>query len=290
MTNLNNAVASAMTTEIISTNKAGEWVIHTPQLTPEDSWFDHQYWLDQGRLLGASSGRGSAWMVKSPQGKWMLRHYFRGGLPARIIRDRYIWQGLEKTRAVAEWRLLQRMSQQGLPVPQPVAARVQKKGFFYTADILMQFVLHEQTFTRFLNSEAASGELANWQKVGRAIGQLHGHGYFHADLNAHNILLSKDLAWLIDFDRGRYLGEPQGMKMTDSQPERTPLTPWQRDNLKRLRRSIQKVTVASKTPQGTAQSISSPALDAGWTALMDAYHQSRDEAMRKIVHSSAPQP
>jgi len=267
-----------MTVEVISQPETGEWIIHLPPLEPEPIWFDHQYWLDQGRLLGASSGRGSAWRVKSPLGKWMLRHYFRGGLPARVIRDKYLWQGLDKTRAVAEWRLLQRMCEHGLPVPQPVAARVRKKGLFYTADILMQFVPHEQTFSQFLLTTAADIDLPTWEKVGKSIGRLHGHGFFHADLNAHNILLSRELAWLIDFDRGRYVGMAQSAEETSVLQESTALPGWQRDNLNRLRRSIEKVIATTAEKDNQSPALSPGALEQGWSALVTAYHRSRAEA------------
>ncbi len=275
-----------MKTESLHQLRPNEWVIHRPDLEPDAQWFDHQYWLDQGRLLGANSGRGSAWMVKSPHGKWMLRHYFRGGLPARINRDKYLWRGLDKSRAVAEWRLLQRMHGEGLPVPQPVAARVRRKGWFYTADILMEFLPHEQTLARFVNTAQAAEDMHSWSRVGQAIARLHAAGYFHADLNAHNILLSKDKVWLIDFDRGRHMG---------SQPPRSAPAPeadpvvlgWQADNLRRLQRSLEKVINQPKAENQHSTGHSSEAdamidrvgrLKTGWQALEKAYHQTLRQA------------
>lgn len=257
-----NTGALPMKNEVIKQVRPGEWLIHEPGLPAESCWFDHQHWLDQGRLLGANSGRGSAWMVRASEGKWMLRHYFRGGLPARLNRDKYFWRGLENTRAVAEWRLLRRMQGEGLPVPAPVAARVRKKGWLYMADLLMQFLPHEQTFGRFLLSADAERNPAAWQQAGHAIGQLHGRGYYHADLNVHNILLSKEKAWLIDFDRGRYLGQLSAV------------SGWQQDNLRRLRRSIDKVL-------GAGQGLPADVLESGWQALLAAYERSRVESVQE---------
>ncbi len=265
-----------MLTEVITQPRPGEWLIHVPELAPRTEWFDHQYWLNQGRVLGANAGRGSAWMVKSSDGKWMLRHYFRGGMPARINRDKYLWQGLDKSRAIAEWRLLRRMRAEGLPVPAPVAARVHKTGWFYQADILMEYVPHERTFSRFLTGSTAFLDGAVWRQVGEAIGLLHGHGYFHADLNAHNILLAPEQAWLIDFDRGRY------MQSFSSKTGSSALTAWQKKNLKRLRRSIDKVmSNNAKHPSGQTDTANTEP-GARWRDLMDGYASGRQQAARRL--------
>jgi 3-deoxy-D-manno-octulosonic acid kinase len=65
--------------------------------------------------------------------------------------------------------------------------------------------------------------------VGAEIARFHAHGVYHADLNAHNILLTDASVWLIDFDRGEL---------------RHPARAWQQANLARLKRSLLKIGAA----------------------------------------------
>jgi len=212
--------------ENISKVHSNCWIITNKKLYGEvdSEWFSDTYWLNQGRLLGASSGRGSAWMVKSDDEKMMLRHYYRGGIPAHFIKDKYFWTGLNNTRSISEYRLLEKMFEMGLPVPQPIAAQVCKKGFFYQANILIKYILHDCTFAGLLTSESKN---KTWEKVGSTIAEFHKKGINHADLNANNILIDKQKVFLIDFDHSKQC-KPRAM--------------WQRSNLNRLKRSIDKLT------------------------------------------------
>lgn len=67
---------------------------------------------------------------------------------------------------------------------------------------------------------------AQWQAIAETVAALHGKGLWHADLNAHNILLADTQVWVIDFDRARFL---------------SPARKWQQNNLERLWRSVAKV-------------------------------------------------
>lgn len=210
----------------IITSKNNCWIIANDKYQGEidSQWFDDGYWLNQGRLLGASSGRGSAWMVKSEQEKMMLRHYYRGGLPAKFNRDKYLWTGINRTRSFSEYKLLEKMTALNLPVPEPVAAQACKVGLFYQANILIQYIIHDSTFAEILNQE--SDEYI-WKDIGLTIALFHNNGINHADLNANNILISKKQIYLIDFDHSK-------------QCKRNKM--WQKANLKRLKRSIDKLT------------------------------------------------
>ncbi len=213
----------------------------------EQAWFEQSFWLNQGRLLGANSGRGSAWVIKSEFGKWILRHYFRGGLYAKISQDRYLWTGIQNTRAIQEYKLLQHLHQLGLPCPKPVAAQVTKKGIFYRNDLIMEHIKHDQTFAQLLIE--INDDKAIWSRIGQVIKQFHNQGIYHADLNANNILLSGDDVFLIDFDKGRI---------------RPPQSSWQLSNLNRLKRSIEKESTQSCEQE----------LKKHWQELMNAYHDS----------------
>ena len=186
--------------------------------------FDPDYWQSQIQLTAVQGGRGAAWFA-GPSGQWVLRHYRRGGLMARISRDLYWWNGEQAVRSFAEWRLLEILYAKGLPVPRPVAAHYRRSGFVYRCDLITQRLPNTRALSRCLQTAALSEE--SWRKIAGVIAQLHRNGADHADLNAHNILLDdQGGVSVIDFDRGR-------LRTAGS---------WQQRNLQRLHRSLIKVT------------------------------------------------
>jgi 3-deoxy-D-manno-octulosonic acid kinase len=243
-----------MPENIIKTNKSC-WIINNPDFdnAVNSQWFDDKYWLNQGRLLGASSGRGSAWMIKADNQKMMLRHYYRGGIPAKIIKDKYLWTGLDRTRSFSEFRLLNIMSDLNLPVPKPISAQVCKKGLFYLANILIEYIPHDFTFAQTLNLET---QKTIWQEIGSTIADFHHYGINHADLNANNILIGEKVH-LIDFDHSFQVA----VKRT-----------WRYKNLKRLKRSIDKLTKQEFKSQSKQL----------WDLLLNAYEIKFKENERSI--------
>lgn len=221
-----------------------------------ESWFNADYWAEQGRLLGTYAGRGSVWMIKSAEGKWVLKHYYRGGLYAKISRDKYFWTGFNQTRAVREFRLLTHMYDQGLPCPKPVAVQVKKSGLFYTNDLITEYIRHQTTFAKKLNQN--DNEIQLWAQVGTVIGRFHAAGIYHADLNVHNLLINNNDIYLIDFDKGDIKNNH---------------TKWPQANLARLKRSIEKETQQSCDQQ----------LKNHWQALIDS-HQS---ALKQNLNDSS---
>jgi 3-deoxy-D-manno-octulosonic acid kinase len=186
--------------------------------------FAPDYWQGQQQLTAVQGGRGAAWFV-GPSGHWVLRHYRRGGLMARISRDLYGWSGEESVRSFAEWRLLQILFAKGLPVPRPVAAHYGRFGFAYRCDLITQRLPNTRSLSQSLETAALNEEI--WRKIARVVAQLHRNGADHADLNAHNVLLDdKGEVSVIDFDRGR-------LRTAGS---------WQQGNLQRLQRSLLKVS------------------------------------------------
>ena len=154
----------------------------------------------------------------------VLKHYYRGGLVAKIVKDRYIGFNVEKTRAFKEFRLLSKMQQLGLPVPAAIAARVEKGPFYFRADLITREIEGVQTLAEFLSGGVMSSKY--WSNVGQCIKRFHQHNIFHADLNARNILLSEvGEVYLIDFDNS-YI--------------RADTNTWKLANLSRLKRSILK--------------------------------------------------
>lgn len=220
----------------------------------QEGWFEPSWWRAGGDTSTPAGGRGSAFIVSAPFGECVLRHYRRGGLVARALGDRYLWTGEPRTRAFAEFALLQTLAERGLPVPVPVAARYVRSGPFYRADLLMRRIPQSETLAQRLAAERA--DAAAFGRVGAAIAQFHTAGAYHADLNAHNIMLTDERVYLIDFDRGELRAPERG---------------WQRENLERLKRSLAKI--------GTRD------LDARWSALERGY----GERMGRADAARAPE-
>src|SRR5579885_2082851 len=214
---------------------------------PEDAWFDPQHWRAQGNLLErARGGRGSVVFVDTPAGICALRHYHRGGMVAPILGDRYLWNGRERTRGFAEFRLLAELHAQELPVPEPVAARYLRNGVHYTADLLTRRIEHAHTLAEMIARRALDAKLA--ARVGALVARFHASKVDHADLNAHNVLVVPKDLWLVDFDRGRI---------------RRNRGDWQLANLRRLRRSLLKLGACDGDEMRLDHEI--------WTPLMRAY-------------------
>ena len=190
-----------------------------------ESLFDPEYWAARGELERVSAGRGSAWFIGSAANPWVLRHYRRGGLIARISEDRYFWSGEQRVRAFAEWRLLAALAKQGLPVPKPVAAWYRRQGLSYRCDLITGRIAQAEALSAVLTLRALKPE--SWRAIGAVVARLHASGVDHADLNAHNILLDdRGAVSVIDFDRGRL---------------RTPGA-WAAGTLQRLHRSLAKIS------------------------------------------------
>lgn len=186
--------------------------------------FSPDYWLALHKVTQTERGRGASWFVDANDQEWVLRHYRRGGLIARYIEEHYLWLGLESTRAWREWKLLAAMHDSGLPVPLPIAARVCRRGLIYSADIITRRIPDALSLTQRLSGGTYDDRC--WKVLGQTLAQFHKAGIFHADLNAHNIMLSKQgKVFLIDFDRG----------------EQRPAGHWQKENLDRLHHSLSKL-------------------------------------------------
>ena len=159
-----------------------------------------------------------------------------------------------------------------LPVPAPIAARYRKQGFGYRGDIITERLLQVWSLAQAL--QAASLSLLTWIAIGRCLRRFHDLGVCHADLNAHNILISQidahtgaapdsqhERIYLIDFDRGT-LRKP-GF--------------WQDANLVRLRRSLEKITWELPAERFTEDD---------WHGLLDGYQQSPLPQLRQAPQVS----
>jgi 3-deoxy-D-manno-octulosonic acid kinase len=210
-------------------------------------FFEPEYWRRHDAVEGTALGRGTTWFVRSGDASFVLRHYRRGGLIAKLSKDGYLWRGESETRSFAEWYLTYHLYRAGLPVPAPIAARYRRKGAFYRADLITQRIENSESLAARLAKGPLS--LTQWIDVGRCIRRFHDAGVHHADLNAHNILLTPAQVYLIDFDRGTL--RKRGW--------------WADSNLVRLYRSLEKVTLLEAPESFT---------DEDWHSLLAGYRES----------------
>lgn len=185
-------------------------------------WFSPDYWGERAQPV-AAGGRGAAWFIRRKCGDWVLRHYLRGGLMARISRKRYFFTCPEAVRSISEFKMLAELQRRGFPVPPPVAACYRRKGLLYTAAILLERLPDVKPFAEF----CANDDADIWHNVGVTIRRFHDAGVFHADLNCFNVLVGEESIFLIDFDKARF----KDYRHDD----------WKQANLNRLERSLGKL-------------------------------------------------
>lgn len=204
-----------------------------PEVVPDThqafvkSLLDCKNWDKSDRLLGFAKGRGITWFINTVpelEVESVLRHYRRGGLFGKIIKDRYLFNSIEQTRAAQEFQLLTQLHQWGLPVPRPIAFKISRRFGTYQADILLEKIANTQDLSRYLQTNRLS--VGEYHAIGKLIRQLHDHQVHHSDLNIHNILRRETDGqfYLIDFDK---CGIATG-------------NDWKQANLDRLLRSFYK--------------------------------------------------
>lgn len=214
---------------------------------PRAELFDPAWWERAGLVEGRAAGRGAVVFVRGgAQGEsWALRHYRRGGWAGRLIEDSYLWLGLAHTRPWREFRLTRELHAKGLPVPQPVAAHVARRGIFYTADLITVRIPGAEPLADLL--QAGPLPPAHWSQLGRVLRRFHAAGVRHDDINARNVLRDARGAFhLLDFDKAQLL----------------PAGAWQAQNLARFRRSLEKFKAATPGFNFT---------DADWQSLLSGY-------------------
>ncbi|RKD84749.1 3-deoxy-D-manno-octulosonic acid kinase [Kushneria marisflavi] len=218
---------------MMTSRKANAHILYDAQTAPQTGQsalvpehFTGSWWRSHGAVTGQAPGRGESLFVRAGEQAWVLRHYRRGGLVARVSAEHYVWTGPERNRAFQECRLLATLFDRGLPVPRPIGACVWRSGLVYQAALITQCIDGARPLASLVQApDAASRQEALLTRCGRMIRRFHDEGLDHVDLNARNILIDdQNMPWLIDLDRCRLRA-----------PGR-----WQSGNLARLERSLEK--------------------------------------------------
>lgn len=197
-----------------------------------DEHFTANSWQNSEILTGSlnSTGRGNTYFIGDKPREFVLRHYNRGGIISRIIKDYYFFLGQRFTRSFSEWRILKKLSLLKMNVPRPVAARFCRYGFFYKADLITVYIPKIIPLSEYIT--ISDRDHIFWRSIGESIYNFHKAGVYHADLNAYNIQISEDgEIWMLDFDKCK-------IKHPGS---------WMKDNLNRLHRSLKKIVLLNSS-------------------------------------------
>ncbi|WP_038178878.1 3-deoxy-D-manno-octulosonic acid kinase [Vibrio rhizosphaerae] len=190
---------------------------------PPEQCFDVGFWQQQERIVGQASGRGTTWFIQLDNVQGALRHYRRGGLFGKLVRDHYLFCQWDKTRSYQEFQILNHLRNAGVNVPRPIAARAVKKNVCYQADLITEKIPNARDLVTILQENALRDEI--YVKIGQEIRKMHDAQVNHTDLNIHNILIDEqEQVWIIDFDKC--------MIQSDGD--------WKENNILRLKRSFLK--------------------------------------------------
>lgn len=182
-------------------------------------------------------GRGEVHVVDAPEGRWVVRHYHRGGAMARLLDDRYLRVG--EPRPVREAAAAAEVARRGIATPEVLAGAVYPAGPFYRADLVTALVPDAADLAGVLFGPAADGGRIRaggprqeqsaadpglrgdaLRAAGSLVGWMARGGVAHPDLNAGNVLLVREEGdlrpLLLDLDRCRVLPrglglDPQGL-------------------------------------------------------------------------------
>jgi 3-deoxy-D-manno-octulosonic acid kinase len=144
--------------------------------------------------------------VPIKEGQWMVvRRYSHGGLFRGITRDLYLFG----SRSFRETALTEEIRSAGIPTVQPVGAIHHRVFlFFYRACLLSLEIPSGKDLIQYLREvgphpagETLSLKRKTIRSAGLLLRQFHRAGFFHADLQLKNFLVSGDTLFLLDFDR-----------------------------------------------------------------------------------------
>jgi 3-deoxy-D-manno-octulosonic acid kinase len=190
-------------------------------------------------------GRGPAFVRRSPEGDWVVRHAFRGGAVARVLEDRYLRLGVP--RPFREAAASVEVRRRGIATPRVMAAAVYRDGPFYRGDVVTELVPGARTLGDLLFGDRRARDdafrIRLLEAAARVPDRLSGTGIRHLDLNVDNLLIPGDSPGigpiLLDLDR--------------CQLRRRPDPGWGRTMAARLQRSLRKGEERRGPPLGPGE-------------------------------------
>jgi len=145
-------------------------------------------------------GRDAAYAVTLPQStvRVVVRHNRHGGLFGSITGDRF----LSPTRAPYELETSLTLAQLGVPTPEVVAfALYPPGGWLQRSDVCSREISGSRDLAQILTGEGGTERAAALAATATLVAALARAGARHHDLNAKNVLLAYETAYVLDVDR-----------------------------------------------------------------------------------------
>lgn len=153
-------------------------------------------------------GRGDVFVLPMgiSQRRVAVRHSFRGGLIAKLVKDLYI----PPTRAIHEVFAASRLKALNIPTPEVAAIAIYKVGsLLRRSDVITRFVEDSADLSTVLSdrrNDAYRNDILD--SVALLLARLSAGGVQHEDLNLKNVLISAEtsgyVAYLLDVDRAHF--------------------------------------------------------------------------------------
>lgn len=146
--------------------------------------------------------------IKGSNERMIIKHYQHGGFFRKITRDIFFGN----LRPFRELALLEAASQKGVPVPEVIAARVDRIfGPLYKGEIAYKEIPDSANLLEYLKrlnerlvKEKISQKREIIKSLAETIKKMHTSGIYHGDLNVKNVLIQnigKEIrVYLVDFD------------------------------------------------------------------------------------------
>jgi tRNA A-37 threonylcarbamoyl transferase component Bud32 len=136
----------------------------------------------------------------------VIRHNSHGGAFARFTRDLFV----APTRAPYELEVSRRLAALGVPTPEVVAyALYPRGGMLQRSDVCSREIEGGRDLAQVLTGEGAAERHAALLAAAQLVGAMSRAGARHHDLNAKNILLGPDRAYVLDVDRTALDRDPE---------------------------------------------------------------------------------
>jgi 3-deoxy-D-manno-octulosonic acid kinase len=153
-------------------------------------------------------GRGAAYAVPLPQTPFrvVIRHNRHGGAFAPITRDVFI----TPTRAPYELAVSRKLADVGVPTPEIVAyALYPRSGLLQRSDVCSREIPGGRDLAQVLTGEGPTERQGALQATAQLVGIMSGAGARHHDLNAKNVLVTAERAYVLDVDRTALNRDPE---------------------------------------------------------------------------------
>jgi 3-deoxy-D-manno-octulosonic acid kinase len=184
--------------------------------------------------LGSAEGAGnrlSGFAFKLEDGTELFaRINRRGGVIGLALKDLYVGTG---ARPVRELAVAVEARRRGIPVPEPIGAVVEWVAPLVYRSVFLMRALAGMTLWEFLRTDDDVFVRAYViEQARRALEKMHRLGLFHADLNLHNLFVTKSgesfTVAILDLDKAQFFAGPVAARMRAR-------------NLARLQRSARKL-------------------------------------------------